>query len=132
MRGMEKESGARVKDGDSSIHLMSPEEINREETSHKIGLYFKHGKNGKRSMLNYYISKVIASDGPMCLQEMIQRLPKRWFTMNELANLVSKSRFFKERGWTKAIPMSNRSYMAPIWWFSDYFFNEIGGIDVES
>tara|TARA_R110002020_G_scaffold362959_1_gene575264 strand:- start:4898 stop:5287 length:390 start_codon:yes stop_codon:yes gene_type:complete len=129
---MERAFGVRVKDGHFGVRPMSPDKVDPEEMMGKIRLYFKLGRNGKGTKKSYMIAKNICINGPQTLQEMIQKLPKRWFTMNELANLVSKSRFFKERGEAKAIPMSNRSYMAPMWWFSDYFFNEIGGIDAES
>lgn len=135
MMGMQKESGTRVKDGDSSVHLMGPEEIDREETTHKIGLYFKHGKNGKRSMLNYYISKVIASDGPICLQEILTKVPTRYFTRNQISNLLAKSAFFQKMGDLKLARYGSRNgggYTVPKWWFSEHFFNEIGEIDVKS
>jgi len=134
MMGMEKESGVRVKDGDPSIPLMGPEEIDREETTHKIGLYFKNGKNGKKSRLNFYISKAIASDGPMCLQEILTKVPTRYFTRNQISNLLAKSAFYRKMGDLKLSRFGENGgggYIVPKWWFSEHFFNEIGDIDVE-
>tara|TARA_R100001129_G_scaffold38018_2_gene25605 strand:- start:7258 stop:7665 length:408 start_codon:yes stop_codon:yes gene_type:complete len=133
---VEKESGVRVKGEHPSILLMGPEEIDREETSRKIALYFKHGKNGKRSLLNFYISKAIVSDGPMCLQEMLEKVPSRYFTRNQISSLLAKSAFFQKMGDLKLSRFGGNGgggeYIVPKWWFSEHFFNEIGDIDAES